>query len=63
MELTTTQLNYLLVCYSMVFSMAGLYFFVKASNMLEHMHDLMKSVINLIHRNGEHLSYEGTDAD
>lgn len=55
MELTTTQLNYLLVCYSMVFSLAGLYFFVKAEQILKEVGKLLDE---------ENLyKHEGTDAD
>ena len=54
MELTTTQLNYLLACYSMVFSLAGLYFFWKAEKLLEEVQDYLDEDL---------YKHEGTDAD
>lgn len=40
-NMTTTQLNYLLACYSMVFSGFGLYFFAKVMSVLKEIQALI----------------------
>ncbi len=54
MTLTTTQLNYLLTCYSLVFSVFGLYFFAKALSILKEIQELINGLDN---------EQEGTGAD
>ena len=67
MELTTTQLNYLLACYSMVFSLIGLYFFRKASKIMEETKEqrtnLIQSLEVFFDVLKENVKHEGTDAD
>lgn len=65
MILTPTQLNYLLMCYGIVFSVFGLYFFARASKILKENQELINNFFEAFEfsREGIDNKQEGTDAD
>ena len=63
MEITTTQLNYLFACYSLIFSAIGLYFFAKASTTYNEIQSMIEDFCKAFEFADENIKHEGTDAD
>ena len=63
MQFSSQAVMYIFVVYCIVFSIIGAFFFVVSAKALREMHDMVKSIINLIHYNHEDLCNEGTDTD
>ena len=64
MILTDIQLIYLLACYSIIFSLFGLFFFVKAVNMYNKNQKLIEDFLDIfdfVDKNN--IKNEGTVAD
>ena len=63
MTLTPEILSYTLLAYSVVFVLIGLFFFAYCIKTIYRVHDIVESVVNLIHRieNQKEYKHEGTD--